>query len=58
MPTTTAKRSYRRRISASVCRGRSPISCRHTKGCKYIKQVSSKNKKVSTYCRKRKSMKR
>ena len=58
MPTTSAKRSYRLRIKESKCRGRSPISCRHTVGCKYVKHVSSKTKKVSTYCRKRKTMKR
>ena len=56
--TLSARRSYRRHIKSSKCRGRSPRSCRAVRGCQYVKHVVAKTKKVSTYCRKREGTKR
>jgi len=48
----SAKRSYRRRVRASKCRGKGPASCRGTKGCKY---ASGRKRR---YCRKGKNTRR
>ena len=52
-PRSSARRSYRKRVRSSPCRGKGPAVCRATKGCKY----SSKGKKRS-FCRKTKNTKR
>ena len=46
-PRSSAKRSYRKRVRSSPCRGKGPAVCRATKRCKYV----SKGKKRS-FCRK------
>ena len=52
-PRSSAKRSYRKRVRSSPCRGKGPAVCRATKRCKYV----SKGKKRS-FCRKTKNTKR
>jgi hypothetical protein len=52
-PRTSAKRSYRKRVHSSPCRGKGRTTCRATKRCKYV----SKGKKRS-FCRKVKNTKR
>lgn len=48
----SAKRSYKRRVKASVCRGKGPAVCRGTKGCKYA------SGKKRSFCRKTKITRR
>ena len=52
-PRSSAKRSYRKRVRSSPCRGKGRTTCRATKRCKYV----SKGKKRS-FCRKTKNTKR
>ena len=52
MPSTTAKRSYRRKIRSSQCRMAPVITCRKTPGCKYVRGP------VRRFCRKAKNSRR
>lgn len=52
MPSSGAKRSYRRRVRASKCRGKKGYSCAAAPGCKM-----SKGKK-RRFCRKSKNTRR
>lgn len=52
MPSKTAKRIYRKRVSKSPCRGKTLKSCNKSRGCK-----SAKGKKRS-FCRKKANTKR
>lgn len=52
MPSTGARKSYRKRVKNSSCRGHAYSSCIMTEGCKM-----SRGKKRS-YCRKAKNTKR
>ncbi len=58
IPRSSAKRSYRKRVSKSGCRGKTPVQCRRSRKCKYVSKVSVKTKKLSTYCRKSGNTKR
>ena len=49
MPNTTAKRSYRKTTRSSKCRAKPVVTCRKTKGCKYVRGLKRK------YCRKSKN---
>ena len=51
-PPSSAKRSYRKRVKASACRGKRTSSCRQAPGCKM-----SMGKKRS-FCRKSKNTRR
>ena len=51
-PRSSAKRSYRKRVKASRCRGKRASSCRQAPGCKY-----SMGKKRS-FCRKSRNTRR
>jgi len=51
-PTSSAKKSYRKRVRSSACRGIKSTSCANKSGCKM-----SKGKKRS-YCRKTKNARR
>ena len=48
----SAKRSYRRRVKASRCRGKKSIACRKAKGCK-----TARGKK-RVFCRKTRNRRR
>lgn len=48
----SAKRSYRRRVKSSTCRGKGPAVCRGTRGCKYA------SGKKRSFCRKTKVTRR
>ena len=48
----SARRSYRRRVKASSCRGKGPAACRGASGCK---RASGKKR---SFCRKTKNTKR
>ena len=48
----SARRSYRRRVKASSCRGKGPAACRGASGCK---RASGKKR---SFCRKSKNTKR
>lgn len=52
MPSSGAKKSYRRRLRSSPCRGRKAYSCAAKSGCKM-----SKGKKRS-FCRRSKNSRR
>ena len=52
MPRSSAKRSYRRRVRSSACRGKGPAVCRSLSNCKY----SSGRKR--SFCRKGKNTRR
>ncbi len=52
MPSKTAKRIYRKRVSKSPCRGKTAKACGKSRGCK-----SAKGKK-RTFCRKSGNTKR
>ena len=52
MPSTTAKRSYRRRIRSSRCRRAGAATCRKLPGCKYVGGPMRK------FCRKVKNSRR
>lgn len=58
IPRSSAKRSYRKRVGKSGCRGKTPVQCRRSRKCKYVSKVSVRTKKLSTYCRKLKNKKR
>ena len=49
---SSARRSYRRRVKASACRGKGPAVCRGTSGCKYA------SGKKRSFCRKSKVTRR
>ncbi len=57
-PRSSAKRSYRKRVRKSSCRGKNISKCQRSRNCKYIRKISVKTKKLSTYCRKKKNTKR
>ena len=52
MPSTSAKRSYRRKIRVSQCRRSGAITCRKTPGCKYVRGP------VRRFCRKGRNTRR
>ena len=58
IPRSSAKRSYRKRVGKSGCRGKTPVQCRRSRKCKYVSKVSVRTKKLSTNCRKLKNKKR
>jgi hypothetical protein len=43
----TARKSYRRRIKSSKCRGKLGVNCRKSMGCKKVRRRTK-----SSYCRK------
>ena len=49
---SSARRSYRRRVKASHCRGKGPAVCRGTSGCKYA------SGRKRSFCRKSKVTRR
>ena len=51
-PKTSARRSYRKRVRSSPCRGKGRTTCRATKRCKYT------SGKKRSFCRKVKNTKR
>jgi hypothetical protein len=51
-PRSSAKRSYRKRVRSSPCRGKGRTTCRATKRCKYT------SGKKRSFCRKVKNTKR
>ena len=52
MPSTSAKRSYRRKIRGSHCRRSVAITCRKTPGCKYVRGP------IRKFCRKDRNSRR
>jgi len=58
--THSARRSYRRRVRGSHCRGKGPASCRGRKGCKYAsgRKRSFCRKVRNTHRRRRRSARR
>lgn len=52
MPSTSAKRSYRRKIRSSHCRKAGPATCRRRTGCKYVRGA------VRRFCRKGRNSRR
>ena len=48
----SARRSYRRRVKSSHCRGKGPAVCRSKSGCKYTRG------KKRSFCRKSRNTKR
>ena len=51
-PGSATRRSYRRRVRGSHCRGAGPASCRGRAGCKYA------SGKKRSYCRKTRNTRR
>ena len=58
-PGSATRRSYRRRVRSSHCRGKGPASCRGAKGCKYAsgrkRHFCRKNKNTRRHRRSRRS---
>ena len=51
-PGSATRRSYRRRVRTSQCRGAGPAACRGRKGCKYA------SGRKRSYCRRTKNTRR
>ena len=49
---SSARRSYRRRVKSSPCRGKGPAVCRSKSGCKYTKG------RKRSFCRKSRNTRR